>query len=332
MKISHCICPAFLSKNIGNDSVFYKVFLERFLMTDDQIVLDREERLATSYVTMLQQDSGALSNYFMWREMLDRRDTGKTLLSSSGDASTAGEIVYSTIRNAVTSFGKVIVADDNNHYAGFIDEINRQRIQLVNLQNLTSATAASVKPPADFGKLEADLEWVLHRLGRRSEKEHSEDYSNDYLRDMLSSKGYEIKDQTREGVSMSGGGAGELDLVVEDRSSLFTLIEAMKLTSVDTTYINKHYLKLLENYNPLEVKRTFLVSYYCGSSFPAWWAKYTDHIKSLNMSIFAHPDYSPISTVVEHDTPYGSVKKLHHHIEVGGEPSICTHFSIRLGR
>lgn len=172
MKISHCICPSFLSKNIGDDSVFYKVFLERFLMTDDQIVLDKEERLATSYVTMMQQDSSALSNYFMWRKMLDRRDAGKTLLSSSGEAATAGEVVYSTIRNAVTTFGKVIVADDNNHYADFIDEINRQRIQLVNLQNLTSVNIAPIKRPADFVTLEADLEWVLHRLGRRAEKEH----------------------------------------------------------------------------------------------------------------------------------------------------------------
>lgn len=119
---------------------------------------------------------------------------------------------------------------------------------------------------------------------------------------------------------------------MEDRSCLFTLVEAMKLNSVDSAYINKHYLKLLENYNPLEVKRRFLITYYSGSSFAAWWDRYTDHIKSLDMSVFAHPDYSPISTVVGQETPFGSVKKLHHHIEVGGEPALCTHFAIRLGR
>ncbi|WP_139832880.1 hypothetical protein [Pseudomonas sp. R45(2017)] len=332
MKMSHCICPSFLSKNIGDDSVFYTVFLERLLMSEDQIVLDREERLATSYVESIQEDRGALENYFTWKKMLDRRDSGKTLISSSGNATSFGSIVYSTISSAATAFKKVIIAEDNNHYSTFIQEINRQRIQLYNLQNLTSSKCAVSKKKPDYTELEEDLEWVLHRLGRRAKKDDSEDYNNDYLRDMLSSKDYEIKDQTREGKSMSGSGAGELDLVVEDDGYLFTLIEAMKLTSVDVGYIEKHYLKLLHNYNPLEVKRTFLVSYYSGSNFSSWWDKYKDYVVGLNMSKLVHPDYSTSSKVDEQETPYGSVKKLHHHLNAGGEHCLCTHFAIRIGR
>jgi len=332
MRYSHCICPSFLSKNIGDDSVFYKVFLERLLMSEDQIVLDREERLASSYMELLQENRSALTNYIMWREMLDRREGGKTLISSSGDAESSGAAVYSTIKNAVTTFGKVIVTDDNNHYADFIGEINRQRINLYNLQNLTAANCASMKKRPAFTEFEFDLEWTLHRLGRRAKKEDSEDYNNDYLRDMLNSKEYNIKDQTREGSSMSGKGAGELDLVVEDEGFLFTLVEAMKLSSVDTDYIDKHYLKLLSNYNPLEVKRTFLLTYYVGANFTTWWDKYTKHIASLDMSLFIHTDYNPVSKLAEEPTRYGSVKKLYHHFETGGEPAICTHFAIRLGR
>lgn len=332
MKMSHCICPSFLSKNIGDDSVFFKVFLERFLMSDDQIVLDREERLAKSYVDSLQENRTALENYFRWREMLDRRDAGKTLLASSGSSSSLDETVYSTITSAVTSFGKVIVTDNNNNYSTFINEINRQRIHLFNLQNLTTSNDTLTKKNIDFSELENDLEWVLHRLGRRAEKDDSEDYNNDYLRDMLSSKGYEIKDQTREGASMSGVGAGELDLVIEDRSYLFTLIEAMRLTSVDSDYIDKHYLKLLNNYNPLEVKRSFLITYYSGANFSTWWDRYKKHISAIDMSTFVHSDYNSVTKIVDQPTSFGSVKKLHHHLEVGGEPSLCTHFAIRIGR
>lgn len=332
MKMSHCICPSFLSKNIGDDSVFYKVFLERLLMSDDQIVLDKEERLATSYVESIQQDRGALENYFTWKKILDQRDSGKTLMSSSGDATSQRGIVYSTISSAATSFSKVIIAEDNNHYSSFLLEINRQRIQLYNLQNLTTTYCSTAKKRPKHTELEQDLEWVLHRLGRRSEKDDSEDYNNDYLRDMLSSKDYEIKDQTREGESMSGLGAGELDLVVEDCGYLFALVEAMKLTSVDARYIEKHYLKLLHNYNPLEVKRTFLISYYSGANFAGWWEKYKTHISSLNMSQLVHSDYSNTSLIDEQTTAFGSVKKLHHHLDISGEHSLCTHFAIRLGR
>lgn len=332
MRASHCICPTFLSKHIGDNSTFYKIFIERLLMSDDQIVLDKEERLATSYLNSIRQDRAALENYISWRKMLDSRDSGKTLVSSSASAEHPENIVYNTISRAITSFSKAIITDNNNHYSEFINEINRQRIQLYNLHNLTSSNAGAIKKKAEYTELENDLEWVLHRLGRRAEKNDSEDYNNDYLRDMLSSKAYEIKDQTREGSSMSGLGAGELDLIVEDRGTLFTLIEAMKLTAVDTSYINKHYLKLLENYNPLEVKRTFLITYYIGANFSAWWDKYKAHIQCLDMSKFVHIDYSPSSKIAEQETTFGSVKKLHHHFEISDEHSLCTHFAIRLGR
>lgn len=332
MRASHCICPSFLSKNIGDNSIFYKVFIERLLMSDDQIVLDREERLATSYVELIKQDRAALENYISWRKMLDNRDSGKTLLSSSANAKLPEDVVYNTISKAITSFDKAIIVNDNNQYSDFIDEINRQRIQLYSLQNLTSASNAIVRKRPEYAELEDDIEWVLQRLARRSEKTDSEDYNNDYLRDMLSSKTYEIKDQTREGKSMSGLGAGELDLVVEERGRLFTLIEAMKLTSIDAGYINKHYLKLLKNYNPLQVKRTFLISYYTGTNFAAWWNRYKSHIARLNMAELINPDYSSFSKIDEQATEFLSVKKLHHHLEINGEHSLCTHFAILLNR
>lgn len=331
MKLTHCICPAFLSKNIGNDIVFLEVFLNRLLMSEDQIVLDKEEQLSTSYLSSLSEDINGFTNYRTWRKMLDTRDSGKTLLSSSQGAFSTGEIVYRTISRAVTSFTKTIITDNNNHYTDFINEINRQRISLLNLQNLTSCNISSqLKKKPTHDELEADIEWVLQRLGRRSCKSDSEDYNNDYLRDMLLSKNYEVKDQTREGKSSSALSAGELDIIIEDNSDLFAIIEAMKLNSVDTSYIDSHYLKLLTSYNPTNIKRTFLITYYTGSNFENWWARYFKHIKSLSMGEFCTNSELSATITENIDTSFGSIKKLHHHLSFGDEHALCTHFAIKI--
>lgn len=327
---SHCICPSFLSKNIGNDAVFYNIFMRSILGSEDQIVLDQEERLATTYVSLIEHDDQAMRNYCTWQKMLEAQLPGKIIKSSSIGASTAIQAVYKTISKAVTTSCKTIITEDNNSYADFIDEINRQRIYLLNLHSLNALPFNEKKRKPIYQELEDDLEWVLHRLGRRAEKTDSEDYNNDYLRDMLCSKRYEVKDQGREGKSSSGKGAGELDLVIEDQGSLFAVLEALKLSSVDTMNINLHYFKLLSNYNPLLVKRTFLITYYCGASFDSWWCKYVEHIKSLDLSKFISSDYDAISGIVEADTEFPVIKKLHHHFCALGEPSICTHFAIRL--
>jgi hypothetical protein len=319
-----------LSKNIGDDSVFYNVFMKGLLNSDDQIVLDKEERLATTYIKLIEHDDQAMRNYCTWQKMLEVQSAGKVIKSSSTGATSSVHAVYSTISKAVTTSCKTILTDDNDSYADFIDELNRQRIYMLNIHSLTALSFNEKKRKPIYQELEADLEWVLHRLGRRAEKTDSEDYNNDYLRDMLLSKRYEIKDQGREGKSSSGKGAGELDLVIEDHGSLFAILEALKLSSVDTININLHYFKLLSNYNPLRVKRTFLVTYYCGASFDVWWRKYVGHIESLDFSVFIGPDYDSISEVVESTTEFPTIKKLHHHFSALGEPSICTHFAIRL--
>lgn len=329
---SHCICPNFLSKNIGNDSIFFSFFMGTLLKPGDQIVLDREEKLSTSYISSLSEDVNGFTNYKMWRRFLDTGESGKTLLSSSAGSSSGGEAVYLTISKAVTSFCKSIITDDNNHYAEFIAEINRQRISLLNLQNFNRPLAEGrFKPMPTYTELEADIEWVLQRLARRSKKSDSEDYSNDYLRDMIMSKGYEVKDQTREGQSSSGLSAGELDIIIEHQMDLFAIIEAMRLESVDTNYINTHYSKLLSNYNPADVKRTFLITYYSGSSFDSWWSRYCTHISGLDIAAMSNKSNISTAKIDLVDTPYGSIKKLHHHFNAGNEHSLCIHMAVKVG-
>ncbi|KWV66835.1 hypothetical protein PFLuk1_04796 [Pseudomonas fluorescens] len=327
---SHCICPSFLSKNIADADIFLNIFIGKFIFSGDQIVLDKEERLTTSYITSLEKDIDGFNNYKAWAKMLEQRQAGKTLLSTSGNSNSFDEIVYKTISSAITTFSKNIITENNNHYVNFINEINRQRINLLNLQSLThhSAMLQIGKNPT-YLELELDVEWVLQRLGRLTGKDKSEDDYNDYVRDMLLSKKYEVKDQTREGSSSSGQGAGELDIIIEDQQNLFSIIEAMKLNCVDSGYIERHYLKLLSNYNPLAIKRTFLITYYTGSNFSDWWSRYKNHISNLDMRVFVAGSVFDSHHIDEQTTSFGCIKKMHHHLISRDEHSICTHIAIK---
>ncbi|MHA6231117.1 hypothetical protein [Pseudomonas fluorescens group sp. PF-69] len=331
MANAHCICPSFLSSNISDPTVYMNVFLTKFLMSDDQIVLDREGKIVLAYVSALKDDIDGFKNYTAWKALVESKSSGKTLIASSGGANADSEVIYNTISNATTTFDKSIVAENNNHYDDFIDEINRQRINLLSLQSLEHHKISKIfERICGYADFEADLGWVIHRLGRLSKKNKLEDDYNDFLREMLLSKSYEVKDQTREGKSASKKGAGELDIVVENNGDLYTIIEAMKLSSVDKEYIDDHYKKLLTNYNPLAVKRTFLVTYYSGSKFSEWWTRYISHLNSLVMSSYIPGSPLVSVSIDEVKTPYGNLKKLHHHMELNGENTLCTHFAIKL--
>ena len=107
---------------------------------------------------------------------------------------------------------------------------------------------------------------------------------NDYLRDMLSSKGYyELKDQTRHGASRSGRGAGEVDILIAKNGQEKALIEGLKLNSFNTSYINSHIEKAIGAYNPLGVA-TFIIAYINTNNFSDFWEKYYRHISSYQFT------------------------------------------------
>ena len=107
---------------------------------------------------------------------------------------------------------------------------------------------------------------------------------NDYLRDMLVSKGhYEIKDQTRHGISQSGRNAGEVDILITKNGQEKALIEGLKLGSVDTNYIDKHIEKVIGNYNPLGVA-TFVIAYVNTNDFSKFCEKYYKHISDYHFA------------------------------------------------
>ncbi|WP_426697982.1 hypothetical protein ACP6EV_10145 [Aeromonas hydrophila] len=177
------------------------------------------------------------------------------------------------------------------------------------------------------------MSWVLQRLARDHDIGKSENAKNDYVRSMMMAKNYNVLDQTREGNSSTGADAGEIDILINDaRGQLFTIIEALKLSSVDTTKILEHYLKLLHNYNPLQVQRTFLITYYDGNNFEQWWERYIIYIRGLTTDNIGLSENAVITGAETVTTLYPSLKKLVHQFTQHGESFCCIHYAIKVLR
>lgn len=115
--------------------------------------------------------------------------------------------------------------------------------------------------------------------------ELEEDSFNDYLRDTLASFGlWEIRDQTRHGLSSSGLSAGEVDILIKRDGKEIALIEGLKLINVDRSKIDSHVRKAAINYNPNGTP-AFLLCYVGVSDFTAFWEKCIEHLKALDLPV-----------------------------------------------
>ncbi|MHB0824871.1 hypothetical protein ACYCFL_04485 [Stutzerimonas nitrititolerans] len=335
MANAHVICPTFFGQNIKNPNTSHILF-GKILASDDQIVLDREERLMYEYLDSVKDDIGAFEKYKAWISLLNDAAQGKKLISSSLDSTRRQEVVVNTIYQAITTRDKSIIVHDTNCYSDFIDEINRQRINMFQLHDLScEILRKKFTKVIGYSAFEEDLFWALHRTARMSKKSWTENDVNDLLREMIASmgrtNGYDVRDQAREGESQSKKGAGELDLIIENNGFLYTILEAMRLNGIDSGYIQSHYSKLLTNYNPLGVYRTYLISYYTGTNFDGWWAKYQKLITETHASDFTGVSSSHTEEVVCPMPKYHNLRHLQHLFRCFGKIYICTHFGINIG-
>jgi hypothetical protein len=332
-----CICPDFIGSHITNPVVYAKVFMGSIAITDCQVVLDKAGRLEYEYSQLFKDDVPAFTIFKVWWSLIkDAIGSGKLLAVPVDDFETGDhvDIVYRTISSAATIFNKSIVAYDNNTYGRYVSELQRQHIALINMQNLSMDTdSIFMRKNITYHELDFDLSWVLQRLARDHDIGKSENAKNDYVRSMMMAKEYNVLDQTREGDSSTGVDAGEIDILVNDnRGQLFTIIEALKLSSVDSGKILEHYLKLLHNYNPLQVQRTFLVTYYDGNNFEQWWGRYILYVTGLTINDINLSEGAAIVSVEPVTTQYPSLKKLIHQFTQNGENFSCIHYAIKVSR
>ncbi|WP_236377685.1 hypothetical protein [Dickeya zeae] len=316
-----------------NVDTFLKVFMGALMHPQNQIVLDEAGIIEQQYLLSLENDKSAFQLYQTWEKIIKSEGSqGKLLLSSPNYCPSIHDYVVSSISCAITTNDKTIITTNNSLYGSALTTLARQRIYLLGISQISPDSSVNIiGKNMSYTKLDYDIAWSLERLVRLHRKGNTEDDLNDLLREYLLAKEYEIKDQTREGISASGKSAGELDIIVEHNRSLFAILEAMKLNQIDRDYITKHYKKMLINYNPLDIKRLFLITYYDGKKFDDWWNVYTEFVDSIEYrSLNPEAENTNFIKLERQETKFGNVKKLHQHGQANGEQFTIIHYAVKL--
>ncbi|WP_273866255.1 hypothetical protein [Serratia ureilytica] len=333
MPNAHCICPDFIGGHISDPIIFTNVFMGTLLQSHDQILLDEEGRLEYAYTQSVESDRGAFELLKTWRTILEeckRKQNGKVLLTPSSVNDDQYGIVLDVTKKSPSTFQKCILAFKNSSYEKFSGELSQRRIELFNLQNVTPINIdLFMRKGFCIDDLIQDLSYILHLLARTKTKGGLEDEYNDHVRNMLKCKEYDVNDQSRDGEAPSGIGAGELDLVISEKGFLAAIIEAMKLSSVNKSYINEHYRKLLTCYNPLQVGNTILLTYFTGSRFDEWWLRYVQYINELTPEILGLAGSDHIIRTEIVSTPYAHLKQLIQYIQISNEVVKCAHLCVK---
>ncbi len=111
----------------------------------------------------------------------------------------------------------------------------------------------------------------------------TEDEISDRLRESLIATGYYVKDQSRGGLSGTGKGAGERDLILTNEyGQQGALIEALILKSLVKKTLVSHYKKLIDNYNTQGNAFDFLITYAKVKNFGTFWNKYITNFTNFD--------------------------------------------------
>lgn len=181
-----------------------------------------------------------------------------------------------------------------------------------------TSDSLSVFPETNEERLNADIqsaELVLSDLIKVGERlcsnptyngDCSENSINDFFRDTLSLMGYnEVKDQTRHGISNGGKGAGEVDILITKDGKEVAIYEGLKLSSVNTSYIDGHIGKAVVNYNALGTA-TFVVAYVSTSDYESFWNRFYNHLQEIQLPL----DIKRTIQVVSHPNASTRIAKM----------------------
>ena len=276
---AYCICPSTFQHNEGN---LYDILMNKVLHPNNNIILDQENRLMAAYSLLIDRQNAAIFHIF--ESSLNIEEISRRIINSAyviGDEIDSSSIV-STTSHALTVKNKTIICHSSDTYNEYIPELRRSHISLCN-----AGDAMNTNEIDQFVHLNISL---LHKKLRRSVqslcdrllfKGKTEDECNDQIRDLLDLCGFDIHDQVRRGVSQRGYSAGEVDLLIKNGETPHTLIECMKLNSVQREYILTHINKALINYDPLGVRNFYIISYYNGNDFINFSTRYYDYIATI---------------------------------------------------
>lgn len=160
-----------------------------------------------------------------------------------------------------------------------------------------------------------------------------EDKRNRRIRDDLQMLGYDVKDQTQRGLSGTGKGIGELDMLLyNDRKEPWTIIEALRVSNGTKIEWNKHLDKLVANYNYFGAPCLYLLTYVDSdvTDFERIWDGYQQHIPRINPGKFTYGANSLVVLNVADGPRYIKTAKCQY--ECGGQMITAYHIFVLVPR
>ena len=155
-----------------------------------------------------------------------------------------------------------------------------------------------------------------------------EDSRNRFVSAQLGAAGYLCGDQQTGGISSTGIAPGERDFVVKNKNGVDLLIyEALNLKAFNSSYINEHIQKLLNNYNPMGLHQGVLVTYLkCERDK---FKGFTDQYRE-NVSVYAPAPFSCLGKPedIRFEGEFLSCMKMKY--EVGGVLFVIYHIVVRV--
>lgn len=327
---AYCFSPEIIEQKIADSEFFLSIITPVTINSSHHVILDSNGTIWGEYLERLKGSPEAFYFLKIWKTSLDSKNN-KILESNieHSDLCSSNYITNTTILSP-TVFKKLIVTSDNNSYFHDLAILQAHGIDLLSEFNLLDSSLkhsrqTEYEPSSFFNNLIKALELVTHTRKNKLEDEH-----NDFLRDLLTYKGYEVYDQTRRGTSSSGISVGELDLAIKSNDIWVTIIEPLRLNSVDLSNIVTHYNKLINNYNPLRIPYTYMVVYYIGveNSFSTFCSRYKSKLEEIDSSLFT-VDYSlDLHNVADINIAYPSIQVFRQSGTLDEENFTCTHICI----
>ncbi len=118
---------------------------------------------------------------------------------------------------------------------------------------------------------------------------------NDGVRDCLDMK-YGLRDQTRQGESVSGKDAGEVDLMLYNNGKPLALMEGLKLNYVDSVKLSNHINKAMKNYDPIGCPLIYLLVYSPEKAFEGFWRRLVSYISCFSFPYEISEEFHEINT------------------------------------
>jgi len=123
--------------------------------------------------------------------------------------------------------------------------------------------------------------------GIRKSLQTDENSRNTVVALLLGTHGFRVKNQMLSGSFETGPDLGELDIKIEDETGrAVSIIEALNLDSCNTTKIDRHVLKLFNNYDCSGLKENYILVYSSAKDFNGLCRKYRDHLEQIDYKFF----------------------------------------------